>query len=306
MSEPAMFTSHLPVFSAANSTTGRPIKPQPKAATLEVTQAEQDWQALVGWCWWLAGLILCFSVGSWGLMKGVGRDLKLLSLEPRPVIAQLGAEGLAEMVDVMPAGDAAPLEEAAAETPTEMELQEDTAEPVMTEELPEALHTEDVFDVPAAIELEPLVKLQAPPEKEFKKKPEPKPKKAAIASSQNSRAPKPSTATSGRQTAAGGTGTGSSAGLGQGGKGAGSGGRGRFSYPKPPYPAALKSRGVQGSVRLMITVGPSGRASSVSVSKTSGNSALDQYAASWVRRTGKGPPPGAAYTVAASMVFKLN
>ena len=63
--------------------------------------------------------------------------------------------------------------------------------------------------------------------------------------------------------------------------------------------------GVQGTVTLSISVGSSGRAESVSVIGSSGNSALDQFAASWVRRNGRGPA-GVTGRFTAPMTFRIN
>lgn len=80
---------------------------------------------------------------------------------------------------------------------------------------------------------------------------------------------------------------------------------GKFVIPRPSYPSALRALGVSGTVRLSIQVGLSGRVESVSVLSSSGSAALDDYAASWVRRNGRGPA-GAPGRVIAPLSFVLR
>jgi TonB family protein len=162
-----------------------------------------------------------------------------------------------------------------------------TQPPLDLPELAEALVTEDLFTIPTAPKIEEALRPIDPTP--------PKPIVKKVAMTQPT-APRRSVASSNAGTSTGG-------GIGSGGTGGG--GNGKFVIPRPPYPSSLKAMGIQGSVRLKITVGTSGRASSVSVIGTSGNSTLDQYAAGWVRRNGKAPA-GDVRTVIAPLSFVLN
>jgi protein TonB len=65
------------------------------------------------------------------------------------------------------------------------------------------------------------------------------------------------------------------------------GGSGRF--PSPFYPASARMAGIQGSVRLLVTVETSGLPSSVSVSSSSGHSILDNAAREHVQSRWRWP-----------------
>jgi TonB family protein len=179
--------------------------------------------------------------------------------------------------------------EVAQEIPPAVELVTQTQE---LPDLVEALATEDLFTLSTAPKIEETLRPKDPsPQKpELRRTPTPTPARSA---------PKRTTS-----TRTSGTGTGSGTGASGSGSGSGSGG-GAFIIPRPTYPSSLRSLGVQGTVKLRITVGTSGRASSVTVIGTSGNSTLDQYAAGWVRRNGKAPP-GEVRTVIAPLSFVLR
>jgi TonB family protein len=163
-------------------------------------------------------------------------------------------------------------------------------QPLDLPELAEALVTEDVFVIPTPPKIETALRPQEPAP------PKPKPKPAATPT-QSRMTARSTTGAAGSVSARGGTG------------GTGSSGtsnlRGTFNIPRPSYPSSLKSMGVQGTVRLSITVGSSGRAESVSVIGSSGNSSLDQFAASWVRRNGRGPS-GLSGTFIAPLTFVIR
>ena len=53
---------------------------------------------------------------------------------------------------------------------------------------------------------------------------------------------------------------------------------------KPTYPRAERRKGIEGTVYLSVSVTAKGRAGSVSVSRSSGNSALDNAALKAVKR----------------------
>ncbi len=54
--------------------------------------------------------------------------------------------------------------------------------------------------------------------------------------------------------------------------------------PQPPYPAALRSRRVQGEVALSIIIGADGLPQSVEITTSSGHPALDRQARRWVQQ----------------------
>jgi protein TonB len=59
--------------------------------------------------------------------------------------------------------------------------------------------------------------------------------------------------------------------------------------PAPPYPSFARSRGLQGTTFLSITVSPSGSVAKVEVAGSSGYSELDRYAAGWVQKRWRWP-----------------
>ncbi len=54
--------------------------------------------------------------------------------------------------------------------------------------------------------------------------------------------------------------------------------------PPPPYPAALRQSGIEGTVRLRVTLAPSGQPLSVTILQSSGHSQFDSSAKDWVLR----------------------
>ena len=67
------------------------------------------------------------------------------------------------------------------------------------------------------------------------------------------------------------------------------GGMGVARLPAPPYPSFARSRGLQGTTFLSITVSPSGSVAKVEVVGSSGYSELDRYAADWVQKRWRWP-----------------
>jgi TonB family protein len=66
-------------------------------------------------------------------------------------------------------------------------------------------------------------------------------------------------------------------------------GTGVARLPAPPYPSFARSRGLQGTTFLSITVSPSGSVTKVEVVGSSGYSELDRYAADWVQKRWRWP-----------------
>ena len=150
-------------------------------------------------------------------------------------------------------------------------------------EIAEAMTLEDVFAIPTAPKIEDVLR---PIDPVVKPKPAPAPPRprTPVASGGT-----PSTTP--QAGSAGGTGT------------SGSGGKGKF--PAPPYPTFARSGGMQGTVRLSISVGPSGAVEAVSIIGSTGFSALDDYAASWVRRNWRWPG-GASNRYTLPLTFRLR
>jgi TonB family protein len=182
----------------------------------------------------------------------------------------------------------------------EVATPEVVTEPVVLPDLPEllpALTQEDVFEVPSAPPVEEALKPIDPAPKPTVRKPAPPapPRSSSSSSSSMSGRSSSSSGSSGRSSSGGGSGSGSAS--------SGSGGRG--SFPQPSYPSYARSRGMQGTVTLTISVASNGSVTSTRVSGSSGHSTLDQHAASWVRRYWKFPG-GAAKTYRVPIVFRLR
>lgn len=144
-----------------------------------------------------------------------------------------------------------------AEIPPLPELQAPLTPPEMTEIIP----LEEIRPLPPAVK-PPTPKPEAP-------KPKPVPRRPSAAPSQ-----------------AAGSGTGNSNGSGAPTLFTRSGG-GRF--PHPSYPSSARSAKQQGTVRLLVTVEPSGLPGAVSVQISSGFPALDSAARDHVRRRWRWP-----------------
>jgi TonB family protein len=223
-----------------------------------------------GVSWVLAVTGSCLGVGVVGLARPVEWVARV------PVTAALVAEEEMPMLEL--AGEAAALGE-------EGEATEVAEEEVGVEAFPEvavALTVEDVFAVPAAVPMEPMLR-----EERVARDAAPR----AVAPPVATR--KPAVSRGGPGAGAGtGRPTGSAQGTGEGSTGGGTAGAGRGRtagyFPTPPYPAQARSRGQQGTVQLLIVFGADGRVTSATVSRSSGFSDLDRAAAVWVRRHWRG------------------
>jgi len=203
---------------------------------------------------WTAGIAVLFlCIG----LQGAGTPLMPVVAPPIAKIG-LGDEVMVEEFNPPPAPAA-----------------EEVVEPVPEEEVIEEIEIPPVpemvtpLTVPEMVELTPLEPILEKPKPAPVVKPsEPKPKPVAQRTP-----PKPQT-----QGQPGGTGepalfTG--------------GGKGRF--PSPYYPASARSAGLQGSVRLLVTVEANGSPSSVSVTTSSGHAQLDTAARDQVQRRWRWP-----------------
>jgi periplasmic protein TonB len=224
-----------------------------------------------GWSFLLAIMLAVVAVGAYGALY------HRLSL---PVIRELATEE----VTALPLGELVeiPTHEVSAEVTEPIELEPaafDAVQPVEVAqiiEMPEAIEaltTEDIFAVPLAVKLvDPQSLAQAKP-----KTLAPKPAVLRTTSTATISAPRSTggstMATSGSPTARGGR------------------------MPSPAYPSFARSARMEGSVGLRISVSPSGSVDGVSVTVTSGYSALDDFVASYVRRSWKlKPGPAGSYT----------
>lgn len=173
----------------------------------------------------------------------------------------------------------APAEEVATENTAEQPIEDVPAVP----EMPDTAELEPLPDVPKMPEFaEPTPDAVVQPQPKARPA---KPQKTAVKS------------TSGRRTAGGGTGSpgGQGGGSGDGtASGTGSGSTpGRFQGGYMPKPAFSGCGDASGTVVIKFTVDQSGRVVSASITKSSGNSALDADALSTVRLKWKfkpGPP----------------
>lgn len=183
-----------------------------------------------------------------------------------------------EMVVALDTGDSVDLEEFEPPPPGPAEPEEQVEEEIIEEvEIPPLPELQAPLTPPEMTEILPLEEIQQPPPPVAKPpapKPEPqKPKPVAR---------RPTSAPS--QNA--GSGTGNSNGSGAPTLFTRSGG-GRF--PHPSYPSSARSAKQQGTVRLIVTVEPSGLPGAVSVQSSSGFPALDSAASDHVRRRWRWP-----------------
>jgi protein TonB len=228
--------------------------------------------------WVLAIALACLSIGGLGLTRPVHRPFQLLSMTPAPVGEEKFDLAMVEM--------SAPTAEDSSETPVEeialdMVLPQPETLPELVpetqEDLPEVaevLTADDLFTVPAAPPVEDMLKPETP------RRPAPTPAPPAR--------PRTTPTTASRSPATGSTTTGTATG-GTGGTGTSARGSSKGYFPAPPYPAAARSRGIQGTVYLSITFGANGRVTAASVSRSSGYSDLDRVAGDWVRRNWRAP-----------------
>jgi protein TonB len=72
------------------------------------------------------------------------------------------------------------------------------------------------------------------------------------------------------------------------------------------YPAAARAVGATGSVGVAFTVGPSGRVISQSVTRSSGNAALDSAARAIMSAIHTPPPPGGRFSTSTNLRFNFH
>ena len=84
-----------------------------------------------------------------------------------------------------------------------------------------------------------------------------------------------------------------------------------LSNPKPPYPAAMRQRRIQGSVGVRIAVSQQGTPTAVNITRPSGHAEFDSTARSWILRHWRFRPAttagkATASTVTTTVRFRLN
>ena len=275
--------THLPSMGYERPT---PIYVAAVPATSVVRRCSSLVQVIIALSW-IVGITGSFvTVGVIGMFAADLPPIHLKTLEDLDNVVELPMveTSMAELLSM----------EASAEQSAE-------TEPVLPVEIPEAIETppenldlpeiaeamsmEDIFAIPTAPKIENALQ---PVDPVIKRKPEPapsRPRTAPVASKSGS-----SSSTKQAGTA-GGSGT------------AGSGGKGKF--PQPSYPDFARTSGMQGTVRLSISVGPSGAVEGVSVVGSTGFSSLDEYAASHVRRNWHWPA-GTPHRYTLPLTFRLR
>jgi protein TonB len=256
---------------------------------------------------WRFGMLEEVPVGlSWLLALGIGflavgiagvfaNELPLIHLktladvmhaDDLPLIETTMAELQAENTE-----EPAPAQDAPPETTEvlEVEMPEEAPPPDLDlPEIAEAMTQEDIFAIPTAPKIEDALK-PVDPVLRPKPAPAPTPRKSTTAARTPSR---PSTTPGTPGGTPGGTGTGRSG--------------GRMVTPAPPYPSFAKSQNMQGTVRLSLSVGASGAVEGATVISSTGFSALDSYAANWVRRNWRFPATGTGKRYTLPLSFRLR
>lgn len=242
-------------------------------------------------------LLYAASIGTFAAWLGVtgastvgilvpGKPLILPELKTVEMPAIIMTDGEFMEVDMLAGGSAAASEVA------EVNNDEDHfAQEALTPEVEEI--TPEVPEIPELVEIEPLPEVPELPEKPKIKPPEDtfavERKKENIARKPSVTKPETSRPGSTRPVARR---TESGSGTGRGnannsGSGSGESGSGRISggrTPRPPYPAAARKQGVEGTVRVSITFGDSGEVLSCSIVSASHPSLHDQSILSTIRR----------------------
>ena len=288
---PPLSSVGLPFASRAAQTPamGASASTPAAAATRGGWRRKGTVQSHLGLSWLVAFTATFLAVGLVGMAPYVPvYHLKTLEDLAKQEDAPMIETSMAELQSLQEA------QEEVAEEPTELpvEITEELETPQPMEDLPElveAMTLEDIFAVPSAPKIEDALRPVDPVVKP-RPRPAPTPNK-----------PRSSVASSGtgspnaRPGAVGGT---------AGGTGTGKG-SGKGKFPAPPYPSFARSAGMQGTVRLSISVGASGAVEGVSVMSSTGYSALDSYAVSWVRRNWRWPG-GASNRYTLPLTFRLR
>jgi TonB family protein len=244
-------------------------------------------QALIGLSWNVGICATCLVVGIIGMFAADLPPIHLKTLEDDT------AADLAMIETSMAELQTLDVNEAVAEEESELpiEIPDAVETPLESLDLPEvaeAMTMEDIFAIPTAPKIEDALK---PVDPVVKPKPQPPPRPRTQTVARSSGTPSATSNSGAAGGAIGGTGT--------------ARGSGRGKFPSPPYPSFARSGGMQGTVRLSISVGASGAVEGVSVIGSTGYSALDSYASSWVQRNWRWPG-GAANRYTLPLTFRLR
>lgn len=237
---------------------------------------------------WIVGITGSFlTVGVFGMFADDLPPIHLKTLEDLEAATELSAEE-APMGELMSMEDSTE-QSAATEPVMPVEIPEAIETPPENLDLPEiaeAMTMKDVFAVPTAPKIEDALRPIDPVKRQIVSVPS-RTRSAPVASK-------------------GGTGSSRSQAGVAGGVGNSTGsGTGKIVRPQPGYPEFARTAGMQGTVRLSISVGPTGAVEGVSVINTTGFSSLDEYAASWVRRNWHFPP-GTSHRYTVPLTFRLR
>lgn len=288
MTSPALFANPHLGLHAMESRTHSAASCPPKSSLPKIKQSQEH----LGLSW-LVAVTACFLfVGLAGTMTSEeGMPFLLSGVPGEGQGDEAAATGMEAMMTDVQTEEANTVEQTIEQPQEVMELppMPDVVEVQELPEINEALVAEDLFVVPSAPKVETALRPVDPVE--------PKPVARTTPRRATSTTTRSAGNSSGAATQAGGTGGAGSAGM--------ASTRGKFVIPRPSYPSSLKALGVSGTVRLSIQVGMSGRPESVSIASSSGSAALDEFAASWVRRNGRGPA-GSPGRIIAPLSFVLR
>jgi len=226
-------------------------------------------KSFVSLCW-LVGTSACFlTVGLVGMLAADLPPIHLKTLEDLVSAEELPMveTSMAELQSQEAAEEEA--SEEVAELP--VEITEPVETPPEVQDLPELVEPmtqEDIFAIPSAPKIEDAMRPVDPVVKPKPRTPTPRPSPTNVVKRTGTGSPNATPGAIGGT--AGGTGT--------------ARGSGKGKFPAPPYPSFARSGGMQGTVRLSISVGATGAVEGVNVVSSTGYSALDSYAVSWVRR----------------------
>jgi TonB family protein len=235
----------------------------------------------VGLAWLLGSSVTFLTIGIVGMFAADLPPITLKSAADFKTDSELPAiETTMAELQALNAEEPAEAEDSPPEAPPEVpEVVETPPTSLELPEIAEAMTVQDIFAIPTAPKIETAL---TPVDPEIKPKPRTTP------------TPRPTTAA--RATPSTGTATGTAT----------SRSTGRMVTPAPPYPSFARARSMQGTVRLSISVGPSGAVEGASVIGSTGFSELDNYAAGWVRRNWRFPATGAGKRYTLPLKFQLR
>jgi len=240
--------------------------------------------------WVLAVSAACLAVGLFGLLQPVDAVYQFAKMADKAASPELAALTMLELAAPPAAEEAVATEDLPPEVIPQPDVTVEMTPPeVDLEPVPVELTVADVFEVPAAPEIEDMLTPVEP-------KPETTPRPTPTTQPRRTTASSPSSGRSSPSGVAGGT---------AGGTGSSTKEASKGYFPHPPYPAAARSRGMQGTVYVSVSFDAGGRVTGASISRSSGYSDLDRAASDWVRRHWRGPA-GQAGTFRQPIQFRLR